>query len=986
MNQYNGYSMKVYQSNPYDKYALPDNDISSITEDDEGNLWVGTVNKGLFLFDKKQERFIPVSLGQRVVNAVAWMHIKNDKMLVFVNNDLKIFRLLNRTAYMNAAKDSIRLPLLFSYNQCPNPVENFLGEKGRWFDVRWMQDMSLWLSMKDTMLILHPDQQLTHWTPEVRDSKEMGMGGEELFHFMSLSQKNQVILIGLHSLSVYDWSTRKIIFFQPFGNESITKDIFFPNRPIFLNDTTIFFCTNHSWYRFNAKTQVFTSLVGKSDRGGFSGISHLLDRDGILWVGSSGSGVYKTNLRALQFTTDPEDCYGFAEGNLNPLFIRFKSGVALFDPNHKKRMPIVPDKLWNKDWIWPDIWCADPQGSVWIRAASKSRKSPDGKVLKLLLLCYDPAKQTNTEYTDFYDPQIYVRFESLIKTFTNSKHQFCQVYQFADPPYFRLIVCDPQSKQKKMYALPVTKNSNNAVSRVFGHYEDEKGNLWLGTDAGLFYFDAVSEQWIVQKRNPKDSLSLSSDKILTICPDPQHADLLWLGTNGSGFDRFDITTRHCKHYSHRDGLPNNVVYGILSDDFGNLWMSTNQGISCFNIKSQSFRNYTTEDGLPGNEYNSNQFLKARNGMMYFGGVDGITCFYPKTLLSHILPPNELVFTGFSIYNKPVDFKTDSSILTQSIAQTEVITLPADKNMFTFEFALLQYSQADRKQYQYFLEGFDKNWIDNGARNTATFTNLDPGEYTLHVKGCNSDGVWTKESKSIVIIIKAPWHRTWWFKSLLVLFIGGATYALYRYRLYQSLKVISMRNIIASDLHDEIGSTISSISVYSDIIESQVKDKELQHIAERISNSSRNILVVMSDIVWSINPKNDRFDNVILRMKSFALEVLEIQNKKLHFDADIKLNDIKMQMNDRKNFYLIFKEALNNAVKYAHAGNVWISITLIKNELLFVMKDDGIGFDIKESGEGNGLLNMQRRTKDLRGNIEILSAQNQGTEIRLHFPV
>ena len=145
-------------------------------------------------------------------------------------------------------------------------------------------------------------------------------------------------------------------------------------------------------------------------------------------------------------------------------------------------------------------------------------------------------------------------------------------------------------------------------------------------------------------------------------------------------------------------------------------------------------------------------------------------------------------------------------------------------------------------------------------------------------------------------------------------------------------------------------------------------------------------MIMSDIVWSINPKNDRFDNVILRMKSFALEVLEVQNKQLHFDADTKLNDIKMQMNDRKNFYLIFKEALNNAVKYANAENVWIRITLLQNDLLFVMKDDGIGFDSTESREGNGLLNMQRRTNDLKGVIEIISAKNQGTEIRLRFPI
>ena len=195
----------------------------------------------------------------------------------------------------------------------------------------------------------------------------------------------------------------------------------------------------------------------------------------------------------------------------------------------------------------------------------------------------------------------------------------------------------------------------------------------------------------------------------------------------------------------------------------------------------------------------------------------------------------------------------------------------------------------------------------------------------------------------------------------------------------------MRNKIASDLHDEIGSTLSSITVYSDIIEEREQDKELQLIAERISSSSRTTLVAMSDIVWGINPKNDRFDNILLRMKSFAYEILEPQNKLFYFEADKALSGLKLSMNDRKNFYLIFKEALNNSVKYAQPKNVWITVQLLNKEIFFTLKDDGIGFNTADHKEGNGLINMQRRSKELKGLLIIESQPGKGTEITLHFP-
>lgn len=202
-------------------------------------------------------------------------------------------------------------------------------------------------------------------------------------------------------------------------------------------------------------------------------------------------------------------------------------------------------------------------------------------------------------------------------------------------------------------------------------------------------------------------------------------------------------------------------------------MSTNQGLSCFSPEKKTFRNYSSEDGLPGNEFNRGQFLKAADGTLYFGGVDGITWFKPETLLAALLPANSIVFSGLYIFNKPVTPAGDSSILQKPLAYTDTVTLPYEKNMITIEFSLLQYCSADKKQYQYFLEGFDKNWIDNGNKNTAIYTNLDPGKYTFYVKGCNSDGVWNAQPAKLIIIITPPWYKTWWFRiSAGILLLGS----------------------------------------------------------------------------------------------------------------------------------------------------------------------------------------------------------------------
>jgi len=239
-----------------------------------------------------------------------------------------------------------------------------------------------------------------------------------------------------------------------------------------------------------------------------------------------------------------------------------------------------------------------------------------------------------------------------------------------------------------------------------------------------------------------------------------------------------------------------------------------------------------------------------------------------------------------------------------------------------------------------------------------------------------------------ILIHPPWWQTWWADivwSLIILFI---VYTVYDYRKRNRNALAAVRQKIANDLHDDIGSTLNSISVYSEVASKQLQSntENAQNILEKMGSASRNMIDTMNDIVWSVNPKNDQFENIVQRMKYFAGELLSGKNILLQFNADEKLKNVRLSMEKRKNFYLIFKEALNNACKYSKAKKVSVNITEEAGKLTMMIEDDGIGFDEKNIHAGNGLKSMQTRAHEMNAHLNIQSKLNEGTKIELSMPV
>ena len=304
-----------------------------------------------------------------------------------------------------------------------------------------------------------------------------------------------------------------------------------------------------------------------------------------------------------------------------------------------------------------------------------------------------------------------------------------------------------------------------------------------------------------------------------------------------------------------------------------------------------------------------------------------------------------------------------------------------------DFVALNYRKQDDNQYAYYLEGFEEDWNYIGSKHVAYYTNLSPGEYTLHMKAGDAFGNWNEETSQMGIEVLPTFFQTVWFKIVVSLFIAGILYAFYRYRINQLLHLQQVRNRISADLHDELGSTLSGISIMGSLAKKGLGDQRTSGaLVDRIMEDVRQISGSLDDIVWNISPKNDSLSSLIARMTRYASELFEAKQIVFKFDIPERLGDIKLSMEQRRNIYLIFKESVNNLAKYSKCSHAEVSIRLDKKTVSLIVKDDGVGFDPNVPTDRNGLRNLRERAQNLRGGIDIQSGFGKGTSIILEFPV
>jgi serine phosphatase RsbU (regulator of sigma subunit)/ligand-binding sensor domain-containing protein len=351
---------------------------------------------------------------------------------------------------------------------------------------------------------------------------------------------------------------------------------------------------------------------------------------------------------------------------------------------------------------------------------------------------------------------------------------------------------DPASGTFRCYAHNDSVPGSLGAPGVFALCEDHEGTIWVGTfGGGLDRFDSAAGTFAHFRHDDADPGSLSNDLVACIYED--RSGTLWAGTAG-GLNRLDRSSGKFRRYTQKDGLPDDVIYGILGDDRGNLWMSTGKGISQLDPRNDLFRNYDVNDGLQGNEFNQGAYGRDPvTGELYFGGGNGFNLFQPDSVRRNTYVP-PVVFSSFIRYNN--DDKDGKPIEEKGVSAKPEIVLSYKDNVAIFEFAALNYYNTFKNQYAYRLEGYNDNWIRIGADHRATFTNLDGGRYTLHVRGSNNDGVWNDDGASLRIVIAPPWWRTRWaYASYALLFLVS----LYLIRRFEMNRQAQKTQVRESDL-------------------------------------------------------------------------------------------------------------------------------------------------------------------------------------------
>ena len=523
---------------------------------------------------------------------------------------------------------------------------------------------------------------------------------------------------------------------------------------------------------------------------------------------------------------------------------------------------------------------------------------------------------------------------------------------------------------------PASLSSN----RVLATCVDRRGVLWVGTDnGGLDRLDPGARGFVHYRHEAGNPASIRSSSLSAICEDPPRdsagGSVLWLGTS-TGLDRFDAGSGRATHIALLDTGTAISVVGIHAG-VSRVWVATERnGLFCVDPVTGRSRNYTAEDGLHG-DLCTRAMCEGPGGRLFVGAGDGFTAFVPDSLRDNPVPP-PVVLESLMLFDKPA--KTPLPLWDHPL-----IHLNYDQDFFSFRFAVLDYTDPRKNVYAYRLEGFEERWNNAGGRNFAGYTKVDPGRYTLRVRGANSDGVWNEAGTGIELVIDPPYWKTGWFRVLAAVILLAAIAGVYNYRVAKLLEMERLRVRIASDLHDDIGSTLSGIALATDAINARLPlpDADRRRLAE-VTIAARRTSDALRDIVWLVNPGHDMLDDMLVRMKDAAAALLVGVEYSIACTGTASSSKLTMEV--RRNIILIYKEILNNIVRHAGARTVRIGIGGEGDTFRLRVADDGVGFDPAAVRRGNGLDSLERRAQQINGSIRIESRPNGGTSVQLTVPL
>lgn len=972
--RYDGYEYRVFRNVPGDTSSLAGNHITAILEAPGGFLWVGTESDGLHRYDPRTGLFQRIERDTALSDASGIVGLELDP-----HGDLWIHEYSGALCVVQGAVDKNGDVLVVRAAQAVYPVLRLTDLRA----IRSTATGDLWILEQEELSVW--ERAGTNLLERMR--WRVPWPWTEIRHTPGLvhhAAKEQMLLVWERRIMAFDIPSRtKVDSLQLPALQLRGSGLLIDGSGRLWGQGP-----EGTWFRKDLRTgadEFLRPLLegGRSVPGnGF--FSWTMDRAGSIWAGTPGYGLVKyrsrterfhratfsdTNLSfSAIFSSDPHGEELLVHEELRSLNTR--TGVLDSIPLIKALASVGMSPTWG-------LCARDPEGRYW---AGGWRGAPPAHLYR-----FDPASGTLDRLTD------------------GPSDNYTAIYPGMGHEVWALT---NEFEVKGSDALERIDTRTGAITAEFkfpahirtGTYRHiacwriaSDSTLWMATGNGVYGVQHRTGKWSHFTHSDADSTSIPGNEVFSLCFDPDEPDrYLWVGTEGKGMARMDMRTGECdRQLTSLQGLPNDVIYGILPDARNNLWVSTNQGLCRVDPRTFAMKTYTKADGIAGNEFNRYSAERAADGTLYFGGMEGITWFDPERFYGEGAASPTLI-TRMKLLNKPVTVSDRLHFLPLPINHMKELVLDYSERMITFEFASMDHSVPDQNEYRYILEGLNDNWIENGTGHEATFTNLDPGSYTFRVQGRNSEGVWDEVGASLGLTITPPWWGTWWYRSLLVLGFCGMIYAFYRYRLARALEVVNVRDRIARDLHDEIGSTLSSVALYSTVAQKRAGNRvpEASAMLSRISESTTAVMEAMNDIVWAVDAENDDMDHVVQRMRAFAVRMTEAGECTLRFEIEKGLGDARIGMSQRKNLYLLFKEAVNNAMKYAACTTIHVHMRHVGPDIVLTVVDDGVGFDPdqKRNGElgGNGMGNMHKRAAAMHGTLSVHTEAGKGTAVELVF--
>ena len=962
LNRFDGYHVETFSHIRNDKNSLCNNAIYCLFTDSRGMVWAGTEN-GLAFFNYRTNTFISFFKNENDSNSLP------SNQVYTINEDQNGVLWLGTTSGLcsfDIKRNHFQRFLHYEYHNSisSNSIK----------DIKFAPDKTMWISTANGLN--HLDLSTMHFTAFFHDgNNNLSLKGNDL---------GKIAIDNFGNIFTFLYNTLQLEYFNTGSNtcrhfsaliktesnisSNYIRDILIDRNGALWVGTNhsglcLFFPANDSFNLYEPDEIVKNSLHGASIIKIFQG------RSGLIWLGTAVAGVERFNPESSKFvsyskrsnfpTLADNWTRAVCEDTSHQLWIATAVGLSVFNDH---REPSA-----NYHWDPKDKYalsensvrslCCDIRGDIWV-GTSNGLNLYDSKHKRFTR--YFSEKNTHSIPGDF--------ILSIISDSNNlwiaTSGGLCG-YNFKSNRFFNF---------KSDTALALLNRNIRVV------YEDKKGILWAGIyPNGLVKYNPVNKQINYFSQDQTISSSIPENQILSIAEDNKNK--IWMGTT-NGLWCLNEKTNTFSFYSKTDGLPNEHVSQLLMDDNDCIWMSTNKGISVFNESRNAFTNYTVSDGLQGPEFNDQSAFKTHDGYFCYCGYNGFTMFYPDSVNKIVqATPPPLVLERFLVFREPLQ-------INGSYENLKSLKLSYKQNFFSVEFAALNYDHPERNLYTCQLIGFDKKLIQLGNNHTISYTNVPAGNYTLRIFTSSNNAIWNTEGITLQLTITPPFWQTWWFYILCAITAIGLVYIIYRIRIQRILEMAAMRQRISKDLHDDIGSTLSSINIWSNVAaKHNAKDPgQSAQLLKKIQDSSQKTIGNMSDIVWAINPLNDNLSEIMIRMQQYAAEVLDPQDIHFIFSFDEKFNDVKLNLQQRRDVFLIYKESLNNLSKYAHCSEVIISFQPVKNWLRLQIKDNGSGFDKNTVRYGNGLQNMGNRAKDLKGSLTVDSTIGEGTSVTLHFKI